>query len=64
MFQNNVILESRTVPNSAGIIKNGTMFIKTTLKDLKKLKEWELRKKLLISGGKTLMPAKFKGCFT
>ena len=39
LFQNTFVLRSPRVDNLAEIIKIATMFIKTTLKDSKKLKE-------------------------
>ena len=42
LFQNIFFLRRPRVANSADIIKIATMFIKTTFKDSKKLKELEI----------------------
>ena len=65
LFQNNFILRRARAANFADIIKNFTMFMKTTFKDLKKFKQsrnyalncklylyFLTQQKLLISGKK------------
>ena len=76
-FLNTFILRRPKVVNSACIIKIATMFIKTTFKDSKKVKRirnyvlkcnlylyFMIRKDLLISSEKMLMPAEVKGYVT
>ena len=43
ILQNTIILKKPRAANFVGIIKIATLFIKTTCKDLKKLKELEIR---------------------
>ena len=70
LFQNNFILRRARAANFADIIKNFTMFIKTTFKDLKKFKQsrnyalncklylyFLTQQKLLISGKKMMTSA-------
>ena len=75
IFQNTFILRRPRVANFAEIIKVSTMFIKTTFKDSKKLKELEIFLKIMkkrsisvfldvTTGEKMLMSAECKECAT